>query len=399
MRRLLFTSIIIGLFVCGCFYYLYDSYKPLHTIAERNFPFLEDDLDRNSLLKAAEKQLNFLKKQQPDQTVQLGEEKVTYGWLLLSMREFIGAIKKNPDIIELNTFLKTHYQLYQAGGRSHGKRRQMLVTGYYEPLFPGSITPTKQYRYPIYRVPPNLKAVVDENGNRRIGRFDNNDEFVNYWSRSEIENNNLLFGHELAFLRDPLDAFLLHVQGSGRILLPNQQTISARFAASNGLEYNSIGKLLVDENKLELSQVTIPAIRSYLKENPDDLYRILHHNPRYIFFQSDAVNTGSGPVGSSGETLTPGRSVAIDPHALPGGTLAFLVSRKPVLAADNSSIKTWTKLSRFVFPQDSGAAIKGTGRIDLFWGSGNFAEIAANNMKEPGQLYFLIKKGFPKSQM
>ena len=193
---------------------------------------------------------------------------------------------------------------------------------------------------------------------------------------------------ELVFLKDPFDAFILHIQGSGKIQFPDKSIRPIRFAGSNGHPYKSIGKLLVDEHAMTLEEVTVPAIRKYLQLHPDQQQRILHHNPRYIFFHwGDDV----GPKGSFGQVLTPGRSIAIDSKVLPGGVLAYLQSRVPQIEQDGRVVG-WNHIARFVFPQDSGEAIKGAGRVDIFWGSGQEAEFAANHMKEMGKLYFLVKK-------
>jgi len=265
----------------------------------------------------------------------------------------------------------------------------MLVTGYYEPVFEGSLTRQDPYLTPLYSPPSSLITFTGKNGEIQVGRYNLDQQLVAFWSRQEIETTReLMQGNELAFLKDPFDAFLLHVQGSGKIQFPDNSIRAVHYAGSNGLEYKSIGKLLVDENAMSLEEVTVPAIRTYLQNHQDQLQRILHSNPRYIFF-----NWGDnlGPKGSSGEILTPGRSIALDSTALPGGSLGYLVSRVPQIG-ENGQIAGWRSLSRFVFPQDSGAAIKGTGRVDVFFGHGKDAEFAANHMKEDGKLYFLVKR-------
>lgn len=367
-----------------------DDYKPLHRVDQEAMPFFSDDLDTGSLLISAEHQIAYLKRLPADTTVPIGGENVDIARLLYSVQFLAEKLRQNPDPDDLNSFIQHHYLVYQAGGRAGQRGRRMLVTGYYEPLFEGDINKKANCIYPIYGVPASL-AVRTVEGQNRIGRYDHNHQFLPYWSRAEIETGDLLKGYELAYLKDPLDAFLLHVQGSGRIKMPDDSIRSVRYAGSNGLPYNSIGKLLVDEKILTLEEVSVPAIRDYLERNPDQRTRILHHNPRYIFF---TWGDDLGPRGSSGEELTPGRSIALDTKALPGGTIGYLTSRRPVIDS-KGQITGWTPMNRFVFPQDSGNAIKGTGRVDLFWGSGNYAEIAANHMKEDGQLYFLVIRDFP----
>jgi membrane-bound lytic murein transglycosylase A len=369
-----------------------DNYKPLHLLDQRDVPFFFDDMDIESLITCARRQAAFLEKQNPRARIIFGGDLYDTSWLLHSIQELLRYLRQKPDSKALNRFLHEGYLVYQAGGRRQQQNRRMLVTGYYEPVFSGSLTREPPFVYPIYSLPKSLVVLSgDKNGSSTTGRYDGNNRFVPYWTRAEIEKNNLLHGNELVYLADPFDAFLLHVQGSGRIRLPDHSIRAVRFAGTNGLEYRSIGKLLVDEKIMTLAEVTVPAIRAYLEKNQDQRQRILWHNPRYIFFSwGDALP----PKGSSGERLTPGRSIAMDATALPGGTIGYLVSRRPVHTPDNT-ISDWKTLSRFVFPQDSGAAIKGTGRVDLFWGSGDYAELAANHMKEEGQLYFLVKKGFP----
>ena len=368
-----------------------DTSRSLYRLAEIEGPAFADDLNIDSLIESAGHQVAYLQKQDPAQVIGFGADLYDNRWLLISIQEFLAKLQHHPDNSELNRFLKENYLIYQAAGRANARDRRMLVTGYYEPIFAGSLTKKPPFLTPIYALPKSLVIVPMADGRKNIGRHNKNHKFVNFWSRAEIENYNVLNGEELAFLRDPFDAFLLHVQGSGRIKLPDKSIRSVRFAGSNGLGYKSIGKLLVDEKKMTLEEVNIPAIRAYLHDHPEQQQRILQFNPRFIFFKwGDTLAL----KGSNGEPLTPGRSIAMDTTALPAGTIGYLASRRPVMAGDGT-ITGWVPLNRFVFPQDSGAAIKGAGRVDIFWGPGNYAEVAANHMKEQGSLFFLVKKGFP----
>jgi membrane-bound lytic murein transglycosylase A len=387
--RKILAAIVLVVLLTITFLLLTERYSTLHKVEKDDVPFFSDDMDRKSLIRAAENHLHYLSTRVPNEHLNFIDKKIPYSWLFLSMDDFLRKLKTEPDIVELNQFIVENFDIYQAGGREKAGKRKMLVTGYYEPLFVGNLTPNSPDSFPLYRVPPSLKK-SSKDGEKEVGRHDTKGQFVDFWSRKEIETKNLLKGSELIYLADRFDAFLLHVQGSGKIQLPGGSTRSVRFAGSNGLEYNSIGKLLVDEKIMKLEEVSIPAIRRYLSNHPEKTERILHHNPRFIFF---AFGDNLGPRGSSGEVLTPGRSIAIDHKALPGGALGFLATRKPVLD-DKGNITGWTSFNRFVFPQDSGSAIKGAGRVDVFWGKGLYAETAANNMKEEGALFFLVKKGY-----
>ncbi len=371
-------------------YFSKELYQPLHHLRPNESPDFVDDMDRASLIESTRRQLSYLKRQDQAQTITFGTVTYTNSWLLHSIEIFLEKVCQNPSEKELQRFISENFLVFQAGGRKDLGHRRMLVTGYYEPIFEGSLTRTPPFLTPIYSTPSSLVTVRGANGEHRVGRYGHDGKFERYWSRKEIETNcDLLQGSELAYLKDPYDAFLLHVQGSGNIQFPDSSIRAIRFAASNDLEYKSIGKLLVDEKVMTLKEVTVPAIRTYLQQHPEQQLRILHHNPRFIFFNWG--DDGLGPKGSSGESLTPGRSVATDGTALPRGSIGYLVSRTPLIGK-NGQIAGWRPLTRFVFSQDTGAAIKGTGRVDIFFGKGKDAEFSANHMKENGQLYFLVKR-------
>jgi len=365
--------------------------KNYFELPENYYPLLIDDGDKGPLLTALNRQLHYLKKFPRDKSIKIGEQSFAYGTLVESLETFGNIIRMNLSPYELDDIIRKTFTVYQAEGRKRGTKHSILLTGYYEPLFEGSLTRGGPFQYPLYRVPDTLITREHKNsGKRAIGRISTAGSFIPYWSRAEIEQNNLLRGNELVYMRDPMDAYLLHVQGSGRIQLQDGTTRAVHFGGSNGLSYKSLGKLFVDRNIMELQAVSIPSMREYFVMHPDHVTPMLHNNPRYIFFK---WGSDSGPKGSLGEILTPGRSVAIDHSIFPAGALGYLVSRRPVLNEDGS-IQHWQSFSRFVLPQDSGSAIKGAGRVDLFWGAGTYARTAANHMKELGAFYFLIKKQF-----
>jgi membrane-bound lytic murein transglycosylase A len=233
-----------------------------------------------------------------------------------------------------------------------------------------------------------------DSGKTLFKRRDQNNQIQPFWTRKEIEENGHAAGCELVYVKDPVDAFILHVQGSGKIQLTDGSIRSIHYAASNGLEYFSIGKLLVDQGKISLEEASIPTIRAYLVAHPEEQNTILHHNKKFIFFN---WAPSGDPVGSLGEPLVAGRSIAIDPNVLPRQAFAFLISKKPELDNDGNILR-WVPMQRFVFPQDTGSAIKGAGRADLYWGSGSYAKTAAGSMKEKGKLFFLVKNHFEKQK-
>jgi membrane-bound lytic murein transglycosylase A len=181
--------------------------------------------------------------------------------------------------------------------------------------------------------------------------------------------------------------FFLHIQGSGKIVLPDGRFIQISYAQSNGRPYRSVGRYLLDHGKLSGSEMTHESIKKYLREHPEELPDILNHNESYVFFRI----VEKGPVGALGLTLTAARSIATDLDLFPKGALALIRMRKPVFD-EEGKIRTWESFSRFVLNQDTGGVIKGPGRVDLFCGTGSDAEKFAGSLKEKGELYFLVKK-------
>ncbi len=360
--------------------------KPMKQVPPERLLPLVDDLDRDSLITATGHSIRYLEKLPPERTYRLGNTSYSVALLAESLASFLKLLKSAPDNNALFQGISEQFLVYRA--RGSGLFGRILVTGYYEPILDGSLTKKYPYIYPLYRVPADLVVRTGADGTKETGRLENG-ELVPYWSRAEIEEKNLLAGRELVFLADPVDAFILHVQGSGKIRLRDGSLRGILFAGKNGLPYRSIGRLLVDEGRMKLAEVSMPGIRNYLADHPEQLKRILHHNPSFIFFRWDP---GTGLVGNLGAPLTRGRSIAADQKIYPAGGLGFLRSRKPLLNA-SGNIRDWVPLSRFVLIQDSGSAIKGPGRLDLFWGSTDYARTAAGAMRHKGEFYLLVKKG------
>jgi len=349
--------------------------KPHPPIAiAATLPAFTDDGEPDVLRNALAEQQRYLNSPSTASFITIGQKEYNRKQLAASLQLFGTILEQDPSPRELEQLIADNFTVFQAGGRKSRNFGEMLVTGYFTPVFEGSLTCSPPFIHPIYAVPDDLRR-------RGTGAPD-------YPTRREIETDKPLQGHELVYLKDRFDAFLLHIQGSGHIALPNGEIRTLQYRGNNGHPYSSIGRLLVDEGTLALEQTNIPAIRQYLMGNPEEVDRVLHHNKRYIFFgwgKEQAI------YGSTGRPLTPGRSIAIDGDIFPFGTLGYLVTQRPVLN-DSGQISHWTPMRRFVLPQDSGSAIQGSGRVDMFWGIGEYAEIAAGAMKEKGALYFLLPK-------
>ncbi len=371
---------------------------PLVPVAASDLPRFEDDLDRASLARAVRKSLEYYARV-PERTIyRMGDRRVTARDMKKSLEAFLAIVESGASPADIERRVREAFDVYRAaGGATTGR---VLFTGYYEPVLEGSLVRTERYRYPIYRKPDD--AVVVHLGRfreryrneRLVGRLENG-ELVPYWSREEIDGAGALEnrGLEIAWFADPVDLFFLHIQGSGMVRLPDGSCFQVSYAQSNGRTYRSIGKLLIDSGRATREELSMQGIKRYLRERPEEIREILNHNESYVFFRI----VEEGPVGSIGVALTGGRSVATDAALFPRGALAFVKSRKPVIGP-GGEIRSWVPFSRFVLNQDTGGAITGAGRVDLFFGRGPEAEIAAGHLKEEGELYFLVLKDERKSK-
>jgi len=202
--------------------------------------------------------------------------------------------------------------------------------------------------------------------------------------RKVLEKKNL----EIAWLKDSLDVAILQIQGSGMIKLPTGEIIKVGYSASNGHPYKSMGRYMIDNGYITADNLSLQAIRSYIKQNPDIKDDILYYNPSYVFFRL----LESGPLGNIGVPLTPGRSLAVDDRLFPKGALVYIRCQKPIMGKDGN-ITGWIPFSRFLLNQDTGGVIKGTGACRHFFGVVTpTGELAAGNLKHKGEMYFLVKK-------
>ncbi|MGD9236219.1 MAG: MltA domain-containing protein, partial [Desulfobacterales bacterium] len=313
-------------------------------------------------------------------------------YLKKSLQHFLDFIQTRPSDKELEKFIRTHYIVYQSIGRD--QKGEVLFTGYYEPHLRGRLDKNAEYPYPIYALPTDLMKIdlspfsEKYKGQSIVGRY-TDQTVVPYFDRREIEEENALVGRAeaLAWVKDPVDVFFLQIQGSGKIFLDTGEVINVHYHGSNGRPYRSIGKLLIEDQKIPREEMSMQRIRSYLQAHPEEMASVFNYNPSYVFFKIEP----EGPLGSINVLLTPGRSVALDRRIFPHAALVFIQTQKPVLNSAGQ-IDRWVDFRRFVLNQDTGGAIRGPGRADLFWGNGPYAEMAAGHMAHVGELYFLILK-------
>jgi membrane-bound lytic murein transglycosylase A len=366
--------------------------RPLSLVSPEKIPFHIDDLDRDSLIAASEKSLQYYDGIKDTTTYLFGERKVTVNELKESLRAFRDIIRsQEPEIIKWRKILNA-FDVYRATG--YDSNGTVLFTGYFESSLEGSMKETEHYKYPVYRTPDDILVInlgkfnKKYNNEKIIGRLTDG-EVIPYYTRFDIEEAGSLRGKnlELVWVNDPVDLFFMHIQGSGKIRLPDEKRIQVSFAQKNGRPVRMIGRYLLDKGKLSDTEITHQSIKKYLREHPEELSHILNHNESYIFFRI----VENGPIGALGLTLTAGRSIATDLDLFPRGAIAIIKLRMPIVD-ERGSITAWKSFSRFVLNQDTGGLIKGPGRVDLFCGSGDHAEVVAGSLKEKGELYFLVKK-------
>ena len=264
-----------------------------------------------------------------------------------------------------------------------------LITGYYEPMLRGARQRGGAFQTPLYRVPDDLLTIElasvypELKGMRLRGRLVGK-KIVPYSTRAEIERADIQ-GKELLWVDDPVEAFFLEVQGSGRVQLSDTgETVRLAYADQNGHPYKAIGRWLVEQGELPVAQVSAQSIKAWIAAHPARRQELFNANPSYVFFREERLPDASiGPKGALGVPLTPGRSVAIDPQQLPLGAPVYLATTRA-----GSEVP----LQRLMMGQDTGGAIRGAVRADFFYGFGKDAAESAGLMKQRGQIWVLLPK-------
>ena len=301
------------------------------------------------------------------------------------------------DTATARAFFETHFSPYRvaaADGNEVG-----LVTGYYEPLMAGSRSRTAGFRVPLYAPPDDLLTIDlaelhPELKDKRVrGRVEGR-KVVPYWPRADIEKGGApLADKALVYVTDPVEAFFLEIQGSGRIELADGSVLRVNYANQNGHPYRSIGRVLIDRGDLPLSRASMQGIRAWGEANQDKLRALLDENPSYVFFREvPAPVPGTldaridGPIGTLGVPLLAQRTIAVDARVIPLGAPVFLATTMPL---------TTTPLTALTLAQDTGGAIRGAVRADFFWGFGPAAGREAGRMRQDGRMWLLWPKDAP----
>ncbi len=362
----------------------------LARLSIRNYPHFEDIGGFKMLNESISQSLNYFRKLPLERTISFGPDSYSVAHLIASLEDFRRLIQSMPTEQELNRVIRDRYRVYRAAGGNSAN--EVLFTGYYEPLLEGSREASARYPIPIHGRPADLVDIdlslfaPDLAGRRIQGRYTNG-RVIPYPTRGEIRRLDKFnaLAPPVAWLKDEVDLLILQIQGSGKVRFEDGKVLRIQFDSSNGRPYRSIGRRLIDQGCIAAQDMSMPAIRSYLRQHPDRLADILDHNPRYIFFKK----ADGGPRGALGVSLTPMRSLAVDQGLFPSAALAFFSTQLPHVN-EQGVIERWEPFSGFALAQDTGSAIKGPGRVDLFVGAGRQSETAAGHLKHPGRLHFLV---------
>jgi membrane-bound lytic murein transglycosylase A len=295
---------------------------------------------------------------------------------------------KQPDAVAAKAFFEANFRPVQIAelGREAG-----FITGYYEPVVEGSRFPSYEYDIPLYARPSNLIPL----GRVRSGEFPNKGpvgrrvgrkKVVPYYERAEIEEGALAGrGLEICWVKDPIDAFFLHIQGSARVKLDTGKTLRLNYAAHNGHPYTPVGRVLIDRGEVPEHEMSMDRIRQWMQSNPDKARELRHRNKSYIFMRETGLGEDAEPIGAQGVQLTAGRSIAVDRALHVYGTPFFISAPLPI-----ESEAPRTPFNRLMVAQDTGSAIVGPARADIYYGAGTEAGMIAGRFRHPGKFAMFV---------
>jgi len=331
---------------------------------------------RAGLEQAAAYSLEYLSKPSSKKFFPYGD--ITHARAVASVETFIEVLRYAQTPEELDAAIKERFDIYQSRGCD--EKGTVLFTGYYRPIFDARLQPDDEFKYPLYKRPDDLELNPATGEYQRKGGGP-------YFTRGEIMAGALAGrGLELCWLRDPFEAYIVTVQGSGRLRLADGSYFDIGYHGNNGHEYTSIGQRLVDQGLIEPSQLSLQGLIRFFRDHPEQLDRVLPLNKRYVFF---TPRTG-GPFGSLNVPVTPYRTIATDKEVYPRACVAFLDTQIPTRSADGTIANR--PYAGFALDQDTGGAIRAAGRCDFFLGTGpEVGELAGRTLAE-GKLYYIFVK-------
>ena len=339
--------------------------------------------DLAALRTAIDRSLNYLQKPSAPQFFPLGD--VTHTRAVDSLKAFADMMDSRLTPRNMNETIRAKFDVYMSVGCDNVGT--VLFTGYYTPIFDGSMNRTERFKYPLYKTPKDLVKGPD---GETLGQRSASGVLTQYPPRATIESTKMLAGTELLWMSDPFEVYIAHVQGSAKIRLPDNKLITVGYSANNGHDYQGISKDLVNDGRIRTDQLSLSAMIDYFKNNPNMVDTYVWRNPRFVFFK---IQDGE-PRGSLNEQVTPYRTIATDKSIFPRGCLTFLSTRLPSETAGTISNQFY---SGFALDQDTGGAIRAPGRCDVYMGIGDKAGKLAGQTYQEGKLYYLFLKSAESS--
>jgi membrane-bound lytic murein transglycosylase A len=324
--------------------------------------------DLDSLKRAIENSLNYLAKPSSDQYFPYGD--ISHQREVKSLQAFLAMLDSGARSSEINGLIRASFDVYISVGCDD--KGTVLFTGYYTPIFDGSPQRTERFRYPLYSMPEDLVKSPD---GQTQGRRGADGVITPYPPRATIDQTGMLKGHELAWLSDPFEVYIAHVQGSVKLRMPDGKIVTASYAANNGQEYVPVAQTLVSEGRIPADRMSLATMIDYFKQHPDQIEHYTQLNPRYVFFRIGDTT----PHGSLNEPVIPMRVIATDKSIFPRAGIAF-ISRGGMPSVG------------FALDQDTGGAIRAAGRCDIYMGEGDQAGQLAGQTYQEGRLYYLFLK-------
>ncbi|MEL6139783.1 MAG: MltA domain-containing protein [Cyanobacteria bacterium J06628_6] len=330
--------------------------------------------DRQALLQAIDHSLSYLNSEKAaEDYAEVEVPAFSRDRVRRSLVRFRQLVAQSHSAAELQTAVAAEFAFYRSVGNDG--EGTVAFTGYFEPTYAASRVRTDEYRYPLYAEPADLDSWAEPHP-----------------TRAELEGTDglqgvdgPLQGLELVWLRDRLEAFLVQVQGSARLQMTDGSIVSVGYAGRTNYDYTSIGRALIDDGIVAEADLSLPVLLDYFQENPIALDEYLPRNDRFVFFK---VTDGGPPTGNLSVPVTAGRSIATDKSIMPPGALAIIALEMP----ERDVTGEWgtVPMSRYVLDQDTGGAIRGAGRVDIFVGTGTAAGEQAGLINTTGELYYLL---------
>ncbi|WP_322096152.1 murein transglycosylase A [Pseudanabaena cinerea] len=331
---------------------------------------LTDDLleqDRPNLLQAIDHSLQYIRTATAEKRYPVAG--ITRDRMERSLVRFRRLVQISRSAWDLQQAVSREFDLYRSVGRDGDGNVQF--TGYYEGVYTASRTRTDKFKYPLYRLPPDFGSWRSPHPTRAM-----------------LEGSQRLAGLEIAWLSDRFQAFLVHVQGSTQLQLTDGSILTVGYAGKTDQPYRSVGAELVRDGKMKLEDVTLQTLIAYFQKHPQELGIYLNRNPSFVFFRE---TNGRPASGSIGVPVTSERSIATDKSIFPSGGIALIRTEIPFTNPVTGQLEL-RPIQRFVLDQDTGGAIRGAGRVDIFMGTGDRAKQRAGLIKGDGELYYLVLK-------